>query len=148
MTPETVKKILAYIAAIISAVGVIIGAIFTIDSRYVKPEQLKAAETTAVEDNKALKVLLMREITQLHKQVLDNEELRIQLGNSIDANKILAERNKKELEAVTRLIEAQNHSQLLKAMPIAIPEPMPVPIVPPVVIEDNIPQEPLQPPAF
>jgi phosphoribosylanthranilate isomerase len=140
VTPETIKKVLAYVAAIISAVGVIIGAIFTVDSRYVKPEQLKTVETTAADDNKTLKISLMQQITQLHKQVLDNEELRIQLGDSVNASKILAERNKKELEAVARTLESQQRQQLmLKTVP---PPPPPPPMYIPFESSEALPPAP------
>lgn len=77
------------IAALVGAVGTIVGAGFTIDSRYAKNSEIEKVRTE-----------LNISIDSLHKQILENEQLKEELGNNAQAAKVLAERNKRELAEI------------------------------------------------
>lgn len=86
------------IAAVISSIGVIVGAGFTIDSRYAKEQDLKDEITN-------LRKALVYSIDNLHKNILENEQLRIEMDNmknKSEANRILLERYKRDLEVVNQ----------------------------------------------
>jgi hypothetical protein len=74
------------LAAIVGAIGTIVGAGFTIDNRYAKTSEIDSVR-------KELRVSL----DNLHKQILENEQLKQELGNNAQAAKVLAERNRQEL---------------------------------------------------
>lgn len=116
MTVEQIKKALTTVAGIITAGGVIVGATIAFDNRYVKPSDLKA-----------VKVDILVKMDELHQTILENERLRIQLGNDIKANNILLERNKQELAEVKARLAMQQQQQrlMLKAMPVQ-PQPQPL----------------------
>ena len=80
---------LTQIAALAGAVGTIVGAGFTIDSRYAKNSEIEKVR-------KELSI----SIDSLHKQILENEQLKQELGNNAQAAKVLAERNKQELAEI------------------------------------------------
>ena len=83
---DTSKISLTQVAAIVGAVGTIVGAGFTIDARYAKRSE--------IED---VKKEIQTSLDKLHKQILENEQLKQELGNNATAAKLLAERNKQEL---------------------------------------------------
>ena len=114
MTVEQIKKALTTVAGIITASGVIVGATIALDNRYVKPSDLKA-----------VKVDVLVKLDEMHKTILENEQLRIQLGNNIQATKVLLERNRQELEDVKARLAMQQRQQqiMLKAMPAPAVEP-------------------------
>lgn len=108
MTVEQIKKALTTIAGIITAGGVIVGATITFDNRYVKPSDLKA-----------VKVDILTQMDKMHQTILENEQLHIQLGDSVKATKLLLERNKQELADIKARLALQQHQQrlMLKALP-------------------------------
>ena len=102
---------LTQIAAVIGAVGTIIGAGFTIDARYAKRDEIDSVK-------KELRI----SVDTLHKQILENEQLKQDLGNNAQAAKVLAERNRQELaEIKARLLQ---ESARVKTVRISPPPPM------------------------
>lgn len=100
------------LAAIVGAIGTIVGAGFTIDSRYAKRDEIDGVK-------KELRV----SVDRLHKQLLENEQLKQDLGNNAQANKVLAERNRQELaEIKARLL--QESSRVAKAVKVAPSPPI------------------------
>lgn len=85
------------LAAFIGAVGTIIGAGFTIDNRYAKVSEI---------DN--VKKELRVSLDKLHQQILENEQLKNELGNNAQAAKVLAERNKRELDDIRQRLNNES----------------------------------------
>lgn len=106
---ELSKLSLTQVAAIIGSTGTIIGAGFTIDSRYAKNAEIESLR-------KELRVSL----DNLHKKILENEQLKQELGNNAEAVKILAERNKQELADIRARL---NYESTVKKMIRVIPDP-------------------------
>lgn len=106
------------LAAIIGAVGTIVGAGFTIDSRYAKRDEIDGVK-------KELRVSL----DTLHKQILENEQLKQDLGNNAQAARVLAERNRQELaEIKARLLQESVKVKTIRVSPpppvkIEVPQP-------------------------
>lgn len=100
------------IAALIGAVGTIVGAGFTIDSRYAKNSDIDAVR-------KELRVSL----DSLHKEILENEQLKEELGNNAQAAKVLAERNRQELADIRARLNQESMRVVKKSMPppVALP---------------------------
>ena len=117
---------LTQVAAVVGAVGTIVGAGFTIDSRYAKRDEI---------DN--LKKELRVSVDTLHKQLLENEQLKQDLGNNAQAAKVLAERNKQELaEIKARLLQESARVKTVRVSP-----PPPVKMETPVEIPVDKPTE-------
>lgn len=92
------------VAALVGAVGTIVGAGFTIDSRYAKHSE--------IED---LKKEYRISLDTLHKQILENDQLKQDLGSNAQATKVLAERNRQELvEIKARLLRDSARPMLIK----------------------------------
>jgi hypothetical protein len=89
-------KTIKQVAAVIGACGVIIGAILTVDNRYAKPADIEHATLT-----------LQESIDELHKDLLENEQLRLELGNDVKSTKILLDKNKQELIDVKQRLMGQ-----------------------------------------
>lgn len=107
MNIDLTKTSLTQVAAIIGAVGTIIGAGLTIDSRYAKRDEI---------DN--LKKELSVSVDTLHKQILEDEQLKQDLGNNAQAAKVLAERNRQELaEIKARLLQESVRHKSIKVVP-------------------------------
>ena len=97
---------LTQIAAVVGAVGTIVGAGFAIDSRYAKNSEIDAVR-------KEMRVSL----DSLHKQILENEQLKEELGNSTQAAKVLAERNRQELADIRARLNQESIRVVKKNMP-------------------------------
>ena len=83
------------LAAAVGAVGTIVGAGLTIDARYAKHDEIDSVK-------KELRI----SVDTLHKQILENEQLKTDLGNNAQAARVLAERNRQELaEIKARLLQ-------------------------------------------
>lgn len=93
------------VAAVIGAVGTIVGAGFTIDNRYAKNSEIETVR-------KELRVSL----DNLHKQILENEQLKNELGNNAQAAKVLAERNKRELDEIRQRLNSESMRIVKKTM--------------------------------
>mgnify|MGYP003343138886 FL=1 len=117
---------LTQVAAIVGAVGTIIGAGFTIDARYAKHDEIDSVK-------KELRV----SVDTLHKQILENEQLKQDLGNNAQAAKVLAERNKQELAE----IKARLLHESVRIKEVRISPPPPVKIEAPVEIPVDKPTE-------
>lgn len=100
------------IAALIGAVGTIVGAGFTIDSRYAKNSDIDAVR-------KELRVSL----DSLHKEILENEQLKEELGNNAQAAKVLAERNRQELADIRARLNQESMRVVKKSMPPPVAMP-------------------------
>ena len=113
-TSSSIKLLTNVIAFVVAAVT----AIITIDGRY-------AHQVDTDTDIKKVKLELSQAIELMHKQVLDDERLRIELGNNIDATRILLERNKRRLSDVeAELSITRQHLAMSKAMIVSTsPEP-------------------------
>lgn len=106
------------LAAIVGAVGTIVGAGLTIDSRYAKRDEIDSVK-------KELRV----SVDTLHKQLLENEQLKQDLGNNAQAAKVLAERNRQELaEIKARLLQ---ESVKVKTIRVSPPPPVRIEVPPP-----------------
>ena len=93
------------VAALIGAVGTIVGTGFTIDNRYAKNSEIENVR-------KELRVSL----DNLHKQILENEQLKNELGNNAQAAKVLAERNKRELDEIRQRLNYESMRIVKKSM--------------------------------
>ena len=99
------------LAAVVGAVGTIVGAGLTIDARYAKHDEIDSVK-------KELRISL----DTLHKQILENEQLRTDLGNNAEAARVLAERNRQELAEIrARLLQ---ESARVKTVRVAPPPPV------------------------
>lgn len=108
---DATKITLPQLAGVIAAIGTIVGAGFTVDSRYAKNSEIESVR-------RELRVSL----DNLHKQILENEQLKQELGNNAQAAKLLAERNRQELAD----IRARLNQEVLvgkKAIRVAPPPP-------------------------
>lgn len=101
---------LTQIAAVVGAVGTIVGAGFAIDSRYAKNSEIDAVR-------KEMRV----SVDSLHKQILENEQLKEELGNSTQAAKVLAERNRQELADIRARLNQESMRVVKKNMPPPAP---------------------------
>ena len=115
---DSTKLSITQLAAIVGAVGTIVGAGFTIDSRYAKRDEIESVK-------KELRV----SVDTLHKQLLENEQLKQDLGNNAQAAKVLAERNRQELaEIKARLLQESVRAKTIKVFP---PPPVKIEVPPP-----------------
>ena len=114
------------LAAAVGAVGTIVGAGLTIDSRYAKHDEIDSVKTE-----------LRVSVDTLHKQILENEQLKTDLGNNAQAAKVLAERNKQELAE----IKARLLHESVRIKEVRISPPPPVKIEAPVEIPVDKPTE-------
>lgn len=104
---DLTKVSITQLAAIVGAIGTIVGAGFTIDSRYAKRDEIDSIK-------KELRV----SVDTLHKQILENEQLKQDLGNNAQATKVLAERNKQELADIkARLLQESSRVKAVKVAP-------------------------------
>ena len=104
---DLTKISVTQLAAIIGAIGTIVGAGFTIDSRYAKRDEIDSIK-------KELRV----SVDTLHKQILENEQLKQDLGNNAQAAKVLAERNRQELaEIKARLLQESTRVKTIRVAP-------------------------------
>lgn len=104
---DLTKVSITQLAAICGAIGTIVGAGFTIDSRYAKRDEIDSIK-------KELRV----SVDTLHKQILENEQLKQDLGNNAQATKVLAERNKQELADIkARLLQESSRVKAVKVAP-------------------------------
>lgn len=115
---------LTQLAAIVGAIGTIVGAGFTIDSRYAKNTEIESVR-------KELRVSL----DSLHKQILENEQLKQELGDNAQAAKVLAERNRQELAD----IRARLNQEAIVKKSIRIQSPPPHRVIqnPPEIIDSK-----------
>jgi hypothetical protein len=101
------KTSITQLAAIVGAIGTIIGAGFAIDSRYAKRDEIDA-----------LKKELRVTVDTLHKKILENEQLKQDLGDNAQVTKVLAERNRQELaEIKARLLQESSRIRVFKTAP-------------------------------
>ena len=108
---DLTKVSITQLAAAVGAVGTIVGAGFTIDSRYAKHDEIDDLK-------KELKI----SVDTLHKQLLENEQLKQDLGNNAQAARVLAERNRQELaEIKARLLQ---ESARVKTVRVSPPPPV------------------------
>ena len=114
------------LAAAVGAVGTIVGAGLTIDARYAKHDEIDSVK-------KELRI----SVDTLHKQILENEQLKTDLGNNAQAAKVLAERNKQELAE----IKARLLHESVRIKEVRISPPPPVKIEAPVEIPVDKPTE-------
>ena len=110
---------LTQIAALVGAVGTIVGAGFAIDSRYAKNSEIDAVR-------KEMRVSL----DSLHKQILENEQLKEELGNNAQAVKVLAERNRQELADIRARLNQESMRVVKKSMPPPAPPHKVIPDAP------------------
>ena len=103
---------LTQIAALVGAVGTIVGAGFTIDSRYAKNSEIEKVR-------KELSI----SIDSLHKQILENEQLKQELGNNAQAAKVLAERNNRELAEIRDRLNRESARVIHKTVKPGLPQP-------------------------
>ena len=104
---DLTKISVTQLAAIVGAIGTIVGAGFTIDSRYAKRDEIDSIK-------KELRV----SVDTLHKQILENEQLKQDLGNNAQAAKVLAERNRQELaEIKARLLQESARVKTIRVAP-------------------------------
>jgi hypothetical protein len=104
---DLTKTSITQIAALIGAFGTIVGAGFTIDSRYAKRDEIDS-----------IKKELRISVDTLHKQILENEQLKEELGNNAQAAKVLAERNRQELADIkARLLLESSRVKAVKVVP-------------------------------
>lgn len=104
---DLTKISVTQLAAIVGAIGTIVGAGFTIDSRYAKRDEIDFIK-------KELRV----SVDTLHKQILENEQLKQDLGNNAQAAKVLAERNRQELaEIKARLLQESARVKTIRVAP-------------------------------
>jgi hypothetical protein len=104
---DLTKTSITQIAALIGAFGTIVGAGFTIDSRYAKRDEIDS-----------IKKELRISVDTLHKQILENEQLKEELGNNAQAAKVLAERNRQELADIkARLLLESSRVKTVKVVP-------------------------------
>ena len=104
---DLTKTSITQIAALIGAFGTIVGAGFTIDSRYAKHDEIDS-----------IKKELRISVDTLHKQILENEQLKEELGNNAQAAKVLAERNRQELADIkARLLLESSRVKTVKVVP-------------------------------
>ena len=123
---DLTKVSITQLAAAVGAVGTIVGAGFTIDSRYAKRDEIDSVK-------KELRI----SVDTLHKQILENEQLKTDLGNNAQAAKVLAERNKQELaEIKARLLQESVRVKTVRVSP-----PPPVKIEAPIEIPVDKPTE-------
>ena len=123
---DLTKVSITQLAAAVGAVGTIVGAGFTIDSRYAKRDEIDSVK-------KELRI----SVDTLHKQILENEQLKTDLGNNAQAAKVLAERNKQELaEIKARLLQ-----ESVKVKTVRVSPPPPVKIEAPIEIPVDKPTE-------
>ena len=118
---DLTKVSITQLAAAVGAVGTIVGAGFTIDSRYAKRDEIDSVK-------KELRI----SVDTLHKQILENEQLKTDLGNNAQAAKVLAERNKQELaEIKARLLQESVRVKTVRVSPpppVKIEAPIEVPV--------------------
>ena len=118
---DLTKVSITQLAAAVGAVGTIVGAGFTIDSRYAKRDEIDSVK-------KELRI----SVDTLHKQILENEQLKTDLGNNAQAAKVLAERNKQELaEIKARLLQESVRVKTVRVSPpppVKIEAPVEVPV--------------------
>ena len=123
---DLTKVSITQLAAAVGAVGTIVGAGFTIDSRYAKRDEIDSVK-------KELRI----SVDTLHKQILENEQLKTDLGNNAQAARVLAERNKQELaEIKARLLQ-----ESVKVKTVRVSPPPPVKIEAPIEIPVDKPTE-------
>mgnify|MGYP000597246038 CR=1 FL=1 len=104
---DLTKISVTQLAAIVGAIGTIVGAGFTIDSRYAKRDEIDSIK-------KELRV----SVDTLHKQILENEQLKQDLGNNAQAAKVLAERNRQELSEIkARLLQESARVKTIRVAP-------------------------------
>ena len=104
---DLTKTSITQIAALIGAFGTIVGAGFTIYSRYAKRDEIDS-----------IKKELRISVDTLHKQILENEQLKEELGNNAQAAKVLAERNRQELADIkARLLLESSRVKTVKVVP-------------------------------
>lgn len=114
------------LAAAVGAVGTIVGAGLTIDARYAKHDDINA-----------VKKELQISVDTLHKQILENEQLKTDLGNNAQAARVLAERNRQELaEIKARLLQ-----QSVRVKEVRVSPPPPVKIEAPAEMPVDKPAE-------
>ena len=118
---DLTKVSITQLAAAVGAVGTIVGAGFTIDSRYAKRDEIDSVK-------KELRI----SVDTLHKQILENEQLKTDLGNNAQAARVLAERNKQELaEIKARLLQESVRVKTVRVSPpppVKIEAPIEVPV--------------------
>jgi len=114
------------IAAVVGALGVIVGAVLTVDSRYAKPEDIEKARFE-----------LTQSIDDMHKDILETEQLRIMLGDSVKANKILLDKNKRDLAEVQNRLD-QSVAAKVTVAPVRVKASAPAMLVQPETEEINV----------
>ena len=109
------------LAAAVGAVGTIVGAGLTIDARYAKHDEIDSVK-------KELRI----SVDTLHKQILENEQLKTDLGNNAQAARVLAERNRQELaEIKARLLQESARVKTVRVSPpppVKIEAPVEIPV--------------------
>ena len=118
---DLTKVSITQLAAAVGAVGTIVGAGFTIDSRYAKRDEIDSVK-------KELRI----SVDTLHKQILENEQLKTDLGNNAQAARVLAERNRQELaEIKARLLQESARVKTVRVSPpppVKIEAPVEIPV--------------------
>lgn len=99
---EITKISVIQLATFVTALSTIVAVGFTVDSRYAKKSDIDE-----------LKQEVNISLDRLHQKILENEQLKQQLGSNTEAIKLLDERNKQDLAEIRQRLAKQKEVRLL-----------------------------------